>query len=143
MKTLLLNSAKILGIICLTLFVTMLVWANWNEPPLSQKLGVKPINLAVFNIDKTANPADSATLSKNLTNAKGVTACTVNTEFKTVSVTYHEDEITESALKKIVESGSNYVASKVNFAAMEGPRCPVPAEYLNFLTDMKRTLCFR
>ncbi len=142
MKKFFLKFAKVTGVIALTFFVSMLVWANWEEPPLSEKLDLKPIHLAVFDLDKEVNAADSSLISQKLTGTKGVTACTVNPQFKTVSVTFYDDVISEETLKSVVQQ-KDVVASKVNFATMEGPKCPVPMEYIDFFTDMKKTLCLR
>ena len=142
MKNFFLKFAKVTGIIVLTFFVSMLVWANWEEPTLSQKLDLKPIRLAVFNIDRNVDVADSTLISQKLSTTKGVTACTVNPEFKTVSVTFYDDVVSEEMLKSVVQQ-KDVVASKVNFATMEGPKCPVPMEYIDFFTDMKQTLCLR
>lgn len=142
MKKFFLKFAKVTGVIALTFFVSMLVWANWEEPPLSEKLDLKPIHLAVFDLDKQVDAADSSLISQKLTSTKGVTACTVNPEFKTVSVTFYDDEVSEEAIKLVVQQ-KELVASKVNFATMEGPKCPVPMEYIDFFTNMKRTLCLR
>ena len=142
MKNIILKSVKVLGFLTLVFFVSMLVWANWEEPPLSQKLDLKPIHLAVFDLDKQVDAADSSLISEKLSAVTGVTACTVNPEFKTVSVTYYDDQVSEEALKAVVQQ-KDYVASKVNFAKMEGPKCPVPMEYIDFFTNMKQTLCLR
>lgn len=142
MKIFLLKSAKVVGFLTLTFFVSMLIWANWEEPPLSQKLDLKPIHLAVFDLDKQVDAADSTLISNKLSATTGVTACTVNPEFKTVSVTYYDDQVSEDALKSVVQQ-KNYIASKINFAKMEGPKCPIPMEYIDFFTDMKQTLCLR
>jgi copper chaperone CopZ len=143
MKTFLFKTLKVSGVILGLTFISLLVWANWEKPPLAETLNLKPINLAVFTLDKTANATDSTAISQKLTATQGVTACTVNPEFKTVSVTYYEDQTSESALKALVEGGSNYVASKMDFTKMEGPKCPIPAEYIDALTSVKRALCFR
>lgn len=142
MKKFFLKFAKVTGVIALTFFVSMLVWANWEEPPLSEKLDLKPIHLAVFDLDKQVDSADSSLISQKLTGTKGVTACTVNPQFKTVSVTFYDDVISEETLKSVVQQ-KDVVASKVNFATMEGPKCPVPMEYIDFFTNMKKTLCLR
>ena len=142
MKTFLLKFAKVIGFFTLTFFVSMLVWANWEEPPLSQKLDLKPIHLAVFDLDKQIDATDSTLISNKLSATTGVTACTVNPTFKTVSVTFYDDQVSEEALKAVVQQ-KNFIASKVNFATMEGPKCPVPMEYITFFTDMKQTLCLR
>lgn len=128
--------------VVLLLFISLVVWANWQEPSLSQRLNLKPVALAVFNLDKPLLAQDSAQLARTLATTPGVTACTVNRESQTVSLTYYEDEVTESSLHRLVQT-SPYRATKVNFAAFEGPKCPVPAEYLDFLTNLKTSLCFR
>ncbi|GAB2635390.1 hypothetical protein GCM10027035_30960 [Emticicia sediminis] len=142
MKNFFLKFAKVTGVLTLTFFVSMLVWANWEEPPLSEKLDLKPIHLAVFDLDKQVDSADSSLISQKLTNTKGVTACTVNPQFKTVSVTFYDDEVSEETIKSVVQQ-KELMASKVNFATMEGPKCPVPMEYIDFFTNMKKTLCLR
>lgn len=142
MKNFFLKLAKVTGVLTLTFFVSMLVWANWEEPPLSEKLDLKPIHLAVFDLDKQVDSADSSLISQKLTATKGVTACTVNAQFKTVSVTFYDDEVSEETIKSVVQQ-KELLASKVNFATMEGPKCPVPMEYIDFFTNMKKTLCLR
>ena len=142
MKNILLKTAKVIGFLTLTFFVTMLVWANWEKPPLSQQLDLKPINLAVFDLNKNIDVADSTLISEKLSSTDGVTACTVNPEFKTVSVTFYGDRVTEDALKSVVQQ-KDFVASKINFAKMEGPKCPIPMTYIDFFLDMKKTLCMR
>lgn len=142
MKNFFLKFAKVTGVLTLTFFVSMLVWANWEEPPLSEKLDLKPIHLAVFDLDKQVDSADSSLISQKLTATKGVTACTVNPQFKTVSVTFYDDEVSEEAIKLVVQQ-KELLASKVNFATMDGPKCPVPMEYIDFFTNMKKTLCLR
>lgn len=142
MKTFAFKTLKVLGLVFLSLFVSLVVWANWEKPSLAQELNLKPIDLVVFNIDKAATPTDSTALSERIANTPGVTACTVNPESKTVSVTFHNDEVSENTLKTLV-SEANYAPSKVNFAAFDGPKCPVPMEYIDFLTNIKSALCFR
>lgn len=142
MKTILKKSLRLIGLLILMTFVSLLVWANWEKPSLAEKINLKPINLVVFNLDKKTTQMDSTLISDKLTATRGVTACTINPEFKTVSVTYYEDQIDEKTLGEIIEN-KNYMASKVNFAQMEGPKCPIPAEYIDGLTNIKRTLCFR
>ncbi len=142
MKNILLKSAKVIGFLTLTFFVSMLVWANWEKPPLSQKLDLKPIHLAVFDLNKNIDTADSTLISEKLSMTDGVTACTVNPKFKTVSVTFYDDRVSEESLKAVVQQ-KDFVASKVNFAKMEGPKCPIPMGYIDFFMDMKQTLCLR
>lgn len=133
---------KITGIVVLSLFIAFTIYANWNEPPLSDKLNIKPIELAVYNLNKDISVEDSLQISEKLTANKGTTASTVNRQGKTVSVTFHGDETSESALKQAVES-VNFQAQKVDFASFKGPQCPVPMAYIDFIMEAKKALCFR
>ncbi|CAH0996757.1 hypothetical protein EMA8858_02892 [Emticicia aquatica] len=142
MKNFFLKFTKITGFLVLTLFVSMLVWANWEEPTLSQKLDLKPIHLAVFDLNKNLDSADSSLISQKLSATKGVTACTVNPTFKTVSITFYDNDVSETTLQTLVQQ-KDFVASKVNFAKMDGPKCPIPMQYIDFFTNMKQTLCLR
>ncbi|MFN8353808.1 MAG: hypothetical protein U0Y10_05170 [Spirosomataceae bacterium] len=129
-------------ITCLTLFLGIFAWANWEEPPLSAKLNLKPINLVVFKLSQSPSASDSAALNERLAHTNGVTACTVNPSGMAVSVTYYDDQVSEQTLQTLVQQ-ADQGASKINFAAYDGPKCPVPAEYINFLVSLKTTLCFR
>lgn len=142
MKTLLIKSLKVLTLVILSTLTVLIVWANWEAPTLSEKINLKPINLVVFNLDKSVSESDSSEISKKLTVTNGVTACTVNPKSNAVSVTFYDDVVSESKLSEVIES-QNFKTSKINFAAFEGPKCPIPSEYIDGLTTLKRTLCFR
>ena len=133
---------KITGFIISGLLLAFVVYANWEEPPLSDKLNLKPIALAVFTLKQDISSADSITIAQKLANNKGVTAATVNRVGKTVSVTYHADETSEATLKQSVEN-ENIQAQKLDFATFKGPQCPVPSEYIDFILNAKKALCFR
>ncbi len=98
--------------------------------------------MAVFALKQEISSADSLVIAQKLSSKKGVTASTVNRVAKTVSVTFHEDETSEIALKQMVES-SNFQAQKIDFASFTGPQCPVPSEYIDFFVNAKKALCFR
>lgn len=133
---------KISGITVLSLFVAFTIYANWEEPPLSDRLNIKPIELAVYNLNRDISTEDSLQISQQLTANQGVTASTINRLGKTVSITFHGDETSESVLKQIVES-ANFQPQKVDFTAFKGPQCPVPMEYIDFILNAKKALCFR
>ncbi len=141
MKTLL----KVTKAVCLTvgvLFVAFVVYANLEEPSLSDKLNLKPIQLVVFNLSKPLSTSDSTSLASSLEGTLGVTAATVNPKSQTVSVTYHADEVNEETLKQKVERFP-VSATKLEFSQMDGPKCPIPMSYIDFVLDAKKALCFR
>jgi hypothetical protein len=141
MKTLL----KIVKAVSLTvgaLFLAFVVYANWEEPSLADKLNLKPIQLVVFNLSKPLSTTDSTSLASSLESTIGVTASTVNLKNQTVSVTYHADEVNEETLKEKVETFP-VMATKLEFSQMEGPKCPIPMGYIDFVLDAKKALCFR
>ena len=133
---------KTTGIILSGLLFAFVIYANWEEPPLSDRLNLKPIALAVFTLNHEITSSDSLTIAQKLSANKGVTAATVNRVGKTVSVTYHADETSEIALKQSVE-GENIQANKLDFASFKGPQCPVPSEYIDLILNAKKAVCFR
>jgi hypothetical protein len=141
MKTLK-QTFKITGVILLGLLFSFVVYANWEEPPLSERLNLKPIALAVFTLNHEISSTDSLMIAQKLANNKGVTAATVNRVGKTISVTYHADETSEAVLQQSVET-NNIQTQKLDFATFKGPQCPVPSEYIDFILNAKKTLCFR
>lgn len=141
MKTLL-KIAKAVSVSVGVLFLAFVVYANWEEPSLADKLNLKPIQLVVFNLSKPLSTTDSTSLASSLESTTGVTASTVNPKNQTVSVTYHADEVSEEALKEKVEK-LPVMATKLEFSQMEGPKCPIPMGYIDFVLDAKKALCFR
>jgi hypothetical protein len=133
---------KTTGFILSGLLFAFFVYANWEEPPLSDRLNLKPIALAVFTLDHEITSEDSTNIAQKLSTSRGVTAATVNKIGKTVSVTYHADETSEIVLKKMVER-QNLQAQKLDFATFKGPQCPVPSEYIDFVLNVKKAFCFR
>ncbi|MEA5458049.1 hypothetical protein VB796_03325 [Arcicella sp. LKC2W] len=126
----------------LSFFIALVVYANWEEPSLSDKLNLKPIELRVFTLNNDVSTEDSLQIAKNLADNKGITASTINPQGKTISITYHADETSESELQKAVEA-EKFEAKKVDFTAFKGPQCPVPSEYIDFIINTKKALCFR
>lgn len=133
---------KISGYTVLSFFIALVVYANWEEPSLSDRLNLKPIELRVFTLNQEVSTEDSLQIAKNLANNKGITASTINPQGKTISITYHADETSESELQKAVEV-EKFEAKKVDFTAFKGPQCPVPSEYIDFIINTKKALCFR
>lgn len=133
---------KISGYTVLSFFIALVVYANWEEPSLSDRLNLKPIELRVFTLNQEVSTEDSLQIAKNLANNKGITASTINPQGKTISITYHADETSESELQKAVEV-EKFEAKKVDFTAFKGPQCPVPSEYIDFIISTKKALCFR
>lgn len=133
---------KISGYTVLSFFIALVVYANWEEPSLSDRLNLKPIELRVFTLNQEVSTADSLQIAENLANNKAITASTINPQGKTISITYHADETSESELQKAVEV-EKFEAKKVDFTAFKGPQCPVPSEYIDFIINTKKALCFR
>lgn len=62
------------GFTVLGLFVAFMIYANWEEPPLSDRLNIKPIELAVYHLNKDISVEDSLQIAQKLTANKGLTA---------------------------------------------------------------------
>lgn len=133
---------KISSIVFLSLFFAFVLYANWEEPSLSDRLNLKPIALTVFNLDHEVSVKDSTNIANKLSANTGITAATVNRMGKAVSVTFHEDETSEVVLTQVITS-EGFHPSKVDFTTFKGPQCPVPTEYIDFILGAKKALCFR
>ncbi len=124
------------------LFMVFFIYANLEEPSLADRLKLEPISLAVFNVNTTMSAQDSTTLANTLSTTQGITAATVNRSTATVSATYHATETSEEAIREII-SKQKLAPTKVEFAKFDGPKCPIPMGYIDFFTDVKKTLCIR
>ncbi|WP_044171881.1 hypothetical protein [Flectobacillus major] len=133
---------KVTGITLASLLLAFVVYANWEEPSLADRLNLKPIELVVFNLNHDISQQDSVAIASKITASQGVTASTVNRKNKAISITYHADEVSEASLKNLIESHDLQV-TKLEFSQMEGPKCPIPMSYIDFVLDAKKTLCFR
>lgn len=133
---------KISGYTVLSIFVAFVIYANWEEPSLSDRLNLKPIALSVFTLNHEVSTEDSLQIAQKFANNKGVTASTINPKGKTISITYHADETSENELRQAIEA-EKFEAKKVDFTAFKGPQCPVPTEYIDFIINTKKALCFR
>ena len=133
---------KITGFTLLGLFAAFVVYANWEEPPLSDRLNLKPIALTVFTLNHEVSSEDSLKMASQLAENKGITASTINPMGKTVSITFHEDETSESDLQKVIEA-ANFQPKKLDFATFKGPQCPVPSAYIDLILNAKKAVCFR
>lgn len=133
---------KVTGITLASLLLAFVVYANWEEPSLADRLNLKPIELVVFNLNHDISQQDSVAIASKITASQGVTASTVNRKNKAISITYHADEVSEASLKNLIESYDLQV-TKLEFSQMEGPKCPIPMSYIDFVLDAKKTLCFR
>ena len=133
---------KITGLVFFILFIAFAVYANWEEPSLADRLNIKPIELIVYNLNHEVSGDDSLFIAKQLSHNQGVTASTVNRAGKTISITFHKDETSEKVLKETIEL-ADFKPQKVDFASFKGPQCPVPSEYIDFILNAKKALCFR
>lgn len=126
----------------LAMFVTLLVWANWEEPPLHAQ--AKPVNAVLFRAEGLTTEASANQVRQLLENLPGVTACAANPASQLVGVTFYADQITENELKSTIQSRFRLL-SKPSFASHEptGPQCPIPAEYILMLEQIKYSFCFR
>lgn len=142
MKTIL-KVIKISSVICLTLFATLLVYANWETPPMHAR--VKPVRLVVYQIAGMADSLAAKRLESQLSTTTGVSAAVVNYDAKIMSLSFHEDEVSESELREIAGFNGKYQLSIPNYESVEssGPQCPVPMEYILTFERIKYALCFR
>lgn len=143
MKKGLIKTAKISLYSLGFLFVAFVVYANLEPAPMHAY--VKPISMTIIKVDGLDKTTNSEALQKQISQQKGVTACTVNPASQLVSITFDPDVTNESSLKSLV---GTYSAKKVEPASFDGitasgPECPVPLSYIQAFERAKYAFCFR
>ena len=135
--------SKGIGIICITLFAAFFVYANWEEPPMHTY--VKPVRLVVYEITKIPSDSAATQLQHRLETTKGVTAAVVNRVGGLASISFYEDEVTESLLKTILSAQGNYPLNIPQRGNVQDnrPQCPIPHEYLLTFENLKWSLNLR
>lgn len=119
-------------------FSGLLVWANWNEPTITEKLA--RIEMSSFDLSNVADHESYDKIGIALKKEEGVTACAVNPDSKMASVTFYPDKISkDELLKNIMQTAGTSVSFK-QFKMKAG--CPVRATS-EFFGKLKQSLCFR
>ncbi|MFN4144424.1 MAG: heavy-metal-associated domain-containing protein [Runella sp.] len=127
--------------VLLGLLGAMVVYANWEEPPLHAR--VKPVAMTILKVEGMDNPQQAIQIKEHIEAKAGVTACASNPESKLVSITYHPDIISETTLQSEVFSRVHLPVSKAIFPESSAPECPIPHGYIMAFERLKYALCFR
>ena len=128
--------------VTLFLFIGFVVYANLEPRPLHTT--VEPIKLAVFDMPDIQSEEEGLILSSRISALKGVTACVVNTEAKRMSITFHEDDITEADLRKAAaEDDQKVLDADFGGVKASGPECPVPTGWISAFETAKYAVNFR
>lgn len=135
--------SKGIGIIFITLFIAFFVYSNWEEPPMHTY--VRPVRLVVYEIKKLPNDSAATQLQHQLETTQGVTAAVVNRAGGLASISFHEDEVSETALKTILSGQGNYPLNIPPRSNVEDnrPQCPIPHEYILAFENLKWSLNLR
>ncbi len=131
---------KITFSITVVVFLAILTWANWSEPKLSERYKTTPAKIVMFELTNVINRPDSIALRHALMKIKGVKSISIRA--LRIAILYESDA-------NNVEWKSMLNASKLSFlitnslTSYSGNKCPVPAEYFSFISNLKMVFCFR
>jgi hypothetical protein len=126
---------KILSIIVVTAFVAVFTYANVRSISPTRRL--KQIQLASFNMTGDLTPESRAALEKKVGAENGVTACSINSDGTTASVTFYPDIVSQETLASILSNDNKLSVGKKEFATTGG--CPVhgvTASFDRFITSL-------
>ncbi|MES2588151.1 MAG: hypothetical protein V4622_04170 [Bacteroidota bacterium] len=119
-------------------FLTLFVWANWEESTITEKLPT--INLVTFDLSSLKDENSFALIQEEFNSKKGVTACAVNSKSKLVTFTFYPDVTSKEELLDDLQSlGGKSVCMKI-FPSKAG--CPVQGTK-DFFGKIKESLKFR
>lgn len=119
-------------------FVSLLTWANWNAPTITEKL--PKIEMTSFDLSRVSDGKLNEVRSF-LRSHKGITAAAVSGESGMATVTFHPGQVSgEQLLVGIARvTGSEVTFKKFN---LKSGGCPVRATS-EFFGKLKQSLCFR
>jgi hypothetical protein len=138
-KSLFIKTGKILlGISC-TVFLSLLVWANWNERPYSKK-AVGDTHFISYDISGAAL-SNTMLLEKKISLIDGVSSCSINGVSKVAGIIFYTSRLSPEELQsKLADVLDHSVSEKIIEAQKGG--CPVGG-IRYFMLGIKETLCFR
>ena len=126
----------------ITIFLGILVYANWQPKPLHAY--AKDSQLSIYQLKKTATEQDLEKINNKLEKVHGISAVAGNSQSQMLSVVFDPDEISENDVK-IWLIKENIDFEKADFA-IDGPpaaECPVPHTYIMAFQKIKYALNFR
>lgn len=134
---------KALGVVSLTLFGALIVYANWETPPMHAR--VKPVKFVIYEVSGIPDSLSARQLENTLARTPGVSAAVINHRAKLMSLSFHEDEVSEQTLRHIATDQDTYQLSTPEYGNVEasGPQCPIPMSYILAFERIKYALCFR
>lgn len=106
---------------------------------------VKPVRLVVYELGGLSDSLSARQLEQVLARTGGVSAAVVNHHAKLMSLSFYEDQISESALRRLASQQGQYQVRIPNYGAIEasGPQCPVPMSYIQTFERIKYAFCIR
>ncbi|MBX0291179.1 heavy-metal-associated domain-containing protein [Hymenobacter sp. HSC-4F20] len=125
------------------LVVVVLGWASWEDPSLHNY--ARPVRFLQVQVEGLAVPAEAATVQRQLAAVPGVAACVINSRTQVATVLFHEEDIAEADIERVLSVGGTFRITRPQLApaASTGRQCPVPASYLETLDRIRFALNLR
>ena len=139
MKKSLAKTGKVLlGTLCIV-FISLLVWANWNERSYTEKI----VGDTLFkSYDISAAPVkDVSVLEKKISLIEGVSSCSINGSTKIAGIIFYTDMLSSDQLHDALAAILQHPVAEKAVPVKTGG-CPVGG-IRYFMLGLKESLCFR
>ncbi len=132
------RALKVVGLLSFLLFVSTLIWANWE--PLSP--GQKATPIRFVQLDATGKDSvEMRWIEQNLRKQEGIRATAYNPISQILSIGYEVEKGTSSEMIRLISSRFSFDLS-LKYFEEEGPKCPMTATR-NAMSSLKKSLNFR
>lgn len=125
-------------------FLGLVVWANWEEPPLSAYF--PPVAWASYQVVGLKTADQASMLDDRLLRIPGVHSCNINPQNQFAILSYNPDEVGEDRLRQAFTQEGMFRLAAPQWKTWEGdpgPQCPVPASYIEKINRLKFALSVR
>ncbi|UOQ78465.1 heavy-metal-associated domain-containing protein [Hymenobacter sp. 5516J-16] len=92
-----------------------------------------------LQVEGLHTPAQVATSQQQVAAVPGVAACVINANTQVATVLFHEDDVSEREIERVLSVGGTFPVNRpvMVAAAPTGRECPVPASYLETLDQIR------
>ncbi|WP_188556063.1 heavy-metal-associated domain-containing protein [Hymenobacter glacieicola] len=92
-----------------------------------------------LRVEGLNTPAQVATSQQQVAAVPGVAACVINPNTQVATVLFHEDDVSEPEIERVLSVGGTFRVNRpvMVASAPTGRECPVPASYLETLDQIR------
>ncbi|SNC75540.1 hypothetical protein SAMN06265337_2925 [Hymenobacter gelipurpurascens] len=123
--------------VSLVVLCVLLLWGSWENPNLHEY--ARPVTMLQLQVEGLQDPKQSATAQQQVAAMEGVAACVINVKTQVATVLFHEADISEQDIERVLSVGGTFKVTRPVMVARvpTGRGCPVPASYLEMLERIR------